>query len=333
MKESTLALLAQESADWRHRGLISQAQWEPLALRYDQKNAASASLAAWLGKIALFFLGLAILGLVGTMVALWSPGALIALLVIVAAGFWRGGTWLVTRAARRYPVTGNGLVTLALMAAWAALQMLAHVLEDSAETARLVSFGAWFVISIIGVATAYAYRLRWPLCLSLLCLFHGLGSWSYYAGGGSYVSDIQDPPTMALLAALMVAWSLWHLRQEEGRWGRYAGFGRLYEVFGLLYLKCALWFLSLNGSFDSVHDLAWVLVFSASCIVQIVLGARFKDARLTGFGVVFLSIDLYTRFFEHFWNQLSLGQFLLAAGAIGLALGWLCEKRAGAAAP
>jgi uncharacterized membrane protein len=333
MKEATLALLAQESADWRHRGLISQAQWEPLALRYEQKKAAAASLAAWLGKTALFFLGLAILGLVGTMAALWSPGVLIALLAIVAAGCWRGGTWLVTRAARRYPVTGNGLVTLALMAACAALQLLALALKDSAQTARLVSFGAWFVISAIGMATAYAYRLRWPLCLSLLYLFHGLGSWSYYAGEGSYVGDIQDPPTMALLAALMLAWSLWHLRQEEGRWGRYAGFGRLYEIFGLLYLNCALWFLSLDSAFNAAHGLAWVLVFSASCIGQIVLGARFKDARLTGFGVVFLSIDLYTRFFEQFWNRLSLGQFLLVAGAIGLVLGWLCERRAGALAP
>jgi hypothetical protein len=326
MRRAAAALLAQESADWRHRGLIGQAQWERLALRYDQRSVASASLAAWLGKIAIVFLGLAIASLIGITAFSWAAGLQAVLLGIAAAGLWYGGVRLARGTARRYPVAGNGLVTLGLMAAWGALQLLAMARNSSSA-----SLGAWLVIGALGLGTAYAYRLRWPLCLALLCLFHGLGSWRhYYAGSGTYVADIQDPPTMALLAALAVAWGLWHLYQEEDRWARYAGFGRLYEIFGLVYLNCALWFQSLEWRADV---LTWVLVFSASCVAQIVLGARLKDGRLTGFGVVFLGIDLYTRFFEHFWDRLSLGQFLLAAGVIGLVLGWLCEKRAGMLAP
>jgi hypothetical protein len=49
---------------------------------------------------------------------------------------------------------------------------------------------------------------------------------------------------------------------------------------------------------------------------------------MTGFGVVFLAIDIYTRFFEEFWDKLSMGEFFLAAGLSAMAAGYLLERRA-----
>ena len=57
-------------------------------------------------------------------------------------------------------------------------------------------------------------------------------------------------------------------------------------------------------------------------------GARLHDARFTGFGIVFLAIDLYTRFFEHFWDPQSAGTFFLVAGALALLLGYAFERQA-----
>jgi uncharacterized membrane protein len=104
---------------------------------------------------------------------------------------------------------------------------------------------------------------------------------------------------------------------------RCAGFGGLYLIFGLLYLNLSLWFLTLFGK-----PLDWILAFTAAGIAQIVAGARLRDARFTGFGIVFLAIDLYTRYFEHFWDRLSLGVFFLLAGALAMAFGYLFERRA-----
>ena len=71
-----------------------------------------------------------------------------------------------------------------------------------------------------------------------------------------------------------------------------------------------------------------MLLFTAAGIAQIVAGARLHDARLSGFGIVFLAIDLYTRFFEHFWDRLSAGLFFLLAGALAMLLGYLFERQA-----
>ena len=129
---------------------------------------------------------------------------------------------------------------------------------------------------------------------------------------------------MALAALAAILLGLWHERRlEPGSLRRCAGFGGLYLIFGLLYLNLSLWFLTLFGK-----PLGWMLTFTAVGIGQIVVGARLRDARFTGFGIVFLAIDLYTRLFEHFWDRLSAGTFFLIAGALAMVLGYGFERQA-----
>ena len=49
---------------------------------------------------------------------------------------------------------------------------------------------------------------------------------------------------------------------------------------------------------------------------------------VTGFGIVFLSINIYTRMFEQFWDDISKGAFFLIAGAMAMAVGVVFETRA-----
>jgi hypothetical protein len=247
----------------------------------------------------------------------------------VALAFWLGGIRMAIDPAQRHPVTGSALVTIGLAAAYGAMTLVVFSTSDD--------FSPWSVPVLLVVtgafaaATAYGYHLRWPLLLGLLCFFHGLGAWHEYAGNGEYVADIQDPRLMALVAAACAGLGFWHRHAEESRLARYAGFGRLFAVFGLLYLDCSLWFLSLG--FEAAGQLAWILLFTAVALGQIVLGARLKDGMPTGFGIVFLGIDLYTRFFEHFWDSLSAGSFFLIGGLAGIALGIAFEAQARKTAP
>jgi len=169
--------------------------------------------------------------------------------------------------------------------------------------------------------TAYRYRLRWPQLLGLLLLFHGLGSWHAYGGGGGYFADIQDPRVMAVIALAVVVFGVFHERVlEESRLPHHTGFGRFYIILGLLYLNCSLWFLTIPHG-----GLAYVLLFAAAAIGELIAGARLKDGAFTGFGIVFLAINMYTRFFEHFWDSLSAGIFFALAGAVGMAAGAIME--------
>jgi hypothetical protein len=325
MQATRSELLARECADWHHLGLIGGALSERLGQRYEREESALSGLIAWLGFVAAFLIGMAILTLIGMMSRSTVVGGI--LLALTASGLWYGGIRLATDPAQRYPVTGSTLVTIGLAAAYGAMVLLTW--------RQGATFSAWhigaclIVTGVLSLATAYAYHLRWPLLLALLCIFHGLGAWHEYVGMGTYIADIQDPQAMAVIAAACVAFGLWHAHTEDGSLARYAGFGRLYVIFGLLYLNSSLWFLTLDF-FHETKALVWIAVFTLVCIAQIVLGARLKVGKLTGFGIVFLSIDLYTRFFESFHNHLSMSLILLIAGLSGLLLGALFERRAGA---
>ena len=65
-------------------------------------------------------------------------------------------------------------------------------------------------------------------------------------------------------------------------------------------------------------------MFGAASIAAIWYGLRRDDGVLRGFGLTFLFINLYTRFFEYFWDSLHKAAFF-ALCAIGF---WYIGSRA-----
>ncbi|MCB1822037.1 MAG: hypothetical protein KDI73_10720 [Candidatus Competibacteraceae bacterium] len=311
-------VLTREVIDWHQQGLIDRSLLHTLLPRYETQGRFLAALLKWLGLFALFQLGLAVL----VFIAMMTESAAVAAVLLggVGAGLWYFGVQMATDPQQRHPFTGPVLVTASLAAAFGTLVLL-HVAaggegEDQAIPILLL------LTSALAALTAYRYRLRWPLLLGLLLFFHGVGAWHAYGGRGAYFADIQDERLMAGIALVTIFLGVWHERRlENGLLRRYVGFGALYLIFGLLYLNLSLWFLTLFGK-----PLDWVLIFTGAGIAQIVVGARLHDARFTGFGIVFLAIDLYTRFFEHFWDRLSAGVFFLLAGALAMVFGFACER-------
>jgi hypothetical protein len=321
MRKTSQETIVQAVADWRHRGLIDGECQERLTKRYDSPDSLGRILLQWLGLCAIFLIGLGILSLIGMMSGSLGLGAV--LLGVAAGTSWYFGTRMCTDPLRRYSVSGAVVVTVSLILAMSAMSVLAVLATDSGEPPIALILFATATISLV---TAYIYRLRWPLLFGLLCFFHAVGSSHFYGGSGSYFFDIQDPRLMALIAAMAALFGVWHQAQEENTLTQWSGFGRLFVIFGLLYFNCSLWFLSLrDGWGDDGSLLPWVVAFTLAAILEIIIGARLADTKFTGFGVVFLSIDLYTRFYENFWDALSSGLFFLIAGVIALGLGFTFE--------
>jgi len=315
------ARMAQEISAWRDTGLISEEQAGLLQRRYDPRPLRGALVLKWLGLFAVFMLGISFLSLIGTVLASWSPLFAAACLLVVALGVLYKGAGLAADRDQKLPFTAQALLTLGLVGFYAALVSLYF----AADGDRFMAVGAWFLLltSGLGLLVAYRYHLRWPLLMALLMLFHGIGSLSRYGGHGAYYLSIQDPRTMAVVALVAISWGLWHEHElEENSLRRDTGFGGLYQIFGLVYLNLSLWILSLER-----QAWTWVVIFSVACVLQVVAGARRKDSRLTGFGIVFLGIDLYTRFYEFYWDSLSKALFFTIAGIWALVLGYLFERR------
>ncbi len=320
MRAITREVLTREITAWHQQGLIDRSLLETLLPRYESQGRFLTALLKWIGLFALLQLGLAVLAAIAAL----AESALLAavLLAGVAAGLWRFGVRMATDPQRRHPFTGSVLVTASLSAAFGVFMLLNIALNGNINGRSIATI--MVLTGILSALTAYRYHLRWPLLLALLLFFHGIGAWHSYGGHGAYFAHIQDERLMAVIALATIGLGLWHERVlESGVLRHCVGFGGLYLIFGLLYLNLSLWFLTLSG-----HSLAWVLIFTAAGIAQIIAGARLRDARFTGFGIVFLAIDLYTRFFEHFWDRLSAGTFFLIGGVLAMLLGYGFERQA-----
>ena len=117
---------------------------------------------------------------------------------------------------------------------------------------------------------------------------------------------------------------------------RFAGFRRPTLSTGLLFLFVSLWMMSIFGNDGLVNGewraagraelFLWCALFAAAAGVSLWLGIRRDDMMLRGYGAVFLAINVYTRFFENFWNAMNKGLFFLILGASLWLLGSKAER-------
>ena len=150
-----------------------------------------------------------------------------------------------------------------------------------------------------------------------------LGGWfgaetGYMSGWGSYYLGMAYPLRFVLFGLALTLISLW-LRDRP----RIAEFFGTTRVVGLLYLFIALWILSIWGNYQGYADwqrashlelFHWSIYFAAASAACIYGGLKHDDSVLRGFGLTFLGINLYTRFFEFFWAGLHKAVFFAVLG-------------------
>jgi uncharacterized membrane protein len=107
-------------------------------------------------------------------------------------------------------------------------------------------------------------------------------------------------------------------------------FARVYQSLGLLYFNMSVlilpWTFDDRTSADATLQTAAVILGGLCSIGQIVLGARLQSSLFTGFGLTFVGIHLFTRYYEHFWNSLDKGLFFLIGGLVLFGIGMSLER-------
>jgi hypothetical protein len=165
----------------------------------------------------------------------------------------------------------------------------------------LVSLGSWF-----GTETGYQTR------------------WSYYFLGLNY------PLRFVLFSTLLVGFCL---ILKNKKW--FGHFWELTYVVGLLYLFMSLWLLSIFGNFGSLDHwwhvkqislFYWGVISAAVATLFLLIGLKTKDAIAREFGITFLLIFIYTKYFEYFWDHTNKTLFFAILGASFWLIGRKAER-------
>jgi uncharacterized membrane protein len=323
-------VVLKELNGWLEKNLIDNELFTRLSALYPQESWDFRLIIKWALVIGAVLLGIGIILLVSLLFN--SIGFIVLVLTALSAGLYVPGFLLGGKNARRsLPRTGNALVAVACLVFGADIFTIAKWLQDMS----VISGDHWsillLVISIIYFLIAYLNRNPVVLVLAFLGLATWFGSESAYASGwGSYFFGMNYPLRFALVSPLVI---LAGYAQKKFIPDMNRGFVKIHYVMGLLYTNMALWILSIFGArneWDWTQNHAELFLFSllwgAFSVATFILGSRFRNRAFTGFAVVFLLINLYTRFFEYFWNDWDKSVFFIVLGALSLGIGIFFER-------
>ncbi|MDB5060422.1 MAG: hypothetical protein JWP67_265, partial [Mucilaginibacter sp.] len=92
----------------------------------------------------------------------------------------------------------------------------------------------------------------------------------------------------------------------------FAFFWEITYVVGMLYLFMSLWLFSIFGNYGSIDTwwqikqisiFYWGIISAVVAVAFMLYGLKSKDVIAREFGITFLIIFLYTKYFEYFWDH------------------------------
>jgi hypothetical protein len=214
---------------------------------------------------------------------------------------------------------------LAVLSTAGAVEALGEALSSGRSHFSMLFLMAAVLYGVIG--------LSFPSTQVWIFALLSVGSWvgfetGYVSGWGAYYLGLNYPFRFLILGVILTVGSHAFLA-----WPARAKFWKPTFVVGLLFVFMSLWIMSIFGNYGDIDSwqrasfgalLKWCVLFAGASALAIWYGVRFDDRISRGFGITFLFINLYTRFFEHFWDSLHKAVFF---ALLGLSF-WLLGSRA-----
>ncbi len=223
---------------------------------------------------------------------------------LLACGFY----WLGIRRNRKSPervFSNEALFFLGVMATAAFVVFLGRALDTGSGQFSSVLLISFLLYAVLGLW--FPSKLVWVFALLSLGGWFGART-GYVSGWGAYYLGMNYPLRFVFFGLGLTVSSVLFDHIPARR-----EFLKPTRAVGLLYLFIALWILSIFGNYGDIQDwfkaeqwmlLHWAAFFALFAILAILYGVQFDDPMTRGFGITFLFINLYTRYFELFWDSL-----------------------------
>lgn len=295
---------------WKAEGLIDTETAERLTSSYETKGFDWKRLAQYSFWVALACGIIAIASLIiDDVVITWleklydTPDIIISLISGFLAGFllYEGSRRKKKYAERVF--SNEAIIFFGILFTASCIAFLGKTFDNGSG-----HFSVLFLLSVVVyalLAMKYKSGLIWAFALVSLGSWFGTETgyqtdWSHYFLGMNY------PLRFVAFGFLLVAFSFAMVKIK-----RLTEFRDLTYIIGLLYLFISLWLLSIFGNFGTLEDwmkvkqielISWGIISVLVAIAFTVYGLRQKDYIAREFGITFLLINLYSRYFEYLWD-------------------------------
>jgi hypothetical protein len=150
-------------------------------------------------------------------------------------------------------------------------------------------------------------QLTWLLSLLTLAVWFGTET-AYRSHWEPYFWGMNYPLRYVIFGTGLIL-----LSRGFNKMVRIRAFAPMTYFTGLIGLFFALWLLSIfgnHGEWDVWYQVSqlrlfyWAILSGIASCVAIWYGLRYEDAKTKDIGIAFLLLNLYTRYFEYFWDHL-----------------------------
>lgn len=339
-------LISRVIEDWRHTGVISAETAEALrqsivASSFDWKRLARYSFIVAIGCLVIAVAAvLADKFLIEVLKRLFSAPAVVKSLAFAALATAIFRLALSRRARFSHKVYSNEAVFfVGVLALATSIGFFGEAIDRGTGHYSILFLMASILYGMLGLA--FPSKQVWVFGLLSLGAWMGTET-GYMSGGGMYFLGMNYPLRFVLFGAILTGLGLECERMAAKRTAAPGSFlerlilvGPQTKVIGFLNLFIALWIMSIFGNYGDVEAwkktpqyelFHWSVLFGAVAIVVVWHGLREDDPVSRGFGLTFLVINLYTRFFEYFWDTLHKALFFAVLAASFWYLGTKAEK-------
>ena len=356
MRKKHHAIVVQAIERWRQSGVVDEQTAAKLtasvsAAAFDwQRTARYAFIVSIFCVVIAVGAILADEWLVKLLLRIFNAPAIVkcAFFAAVSAGIFRYGLFLRARHPHR-PYGNEAVFFLGVLALAAAVFFLGVAIDTGSGHYSILFLIASVLYALLGLW--FPSVLVWVFGLLSLGALMGTET-GYVSGHGMYFLGMNYPLRFVVFgAALSLLGSAGqHAVADSGTGSasdpkaRVLAMSAQTKIVGLLYLFIALWIMSIFGNYGDVMQwraarqyelFHWSVIFGAVAIATIWYGLKHDDGALRGFGLTFLFINLYTRFFEYFWDSIHKAVFFAVLAVSFWYLGsraesiWHLGRRAG----
>ena len=310
---------------WKEEGMLTREQHDALrdSIEVEFDWARLAFHATWIAAVCMFT-GMVALLASDIIVALLenAPAALRALGSFVAAGLLVFFGFRLRLREHPHIKTYGVLLFLGCVFISLGFSQVAVALDLNDASVHLIFLPACMIYGLIG----WYGRSGLSWLFALMAFSSWLGVRTGYSWGGYWLMDSQPLQSM-VYGALLTGLSLLPYSAELLKSREIHG---VTQVWGLLALFIPLWILSIWGAGEHKAQagelIAWSLIMAAAGAGALLGGLRLESGRLVGFGLTFLGIELYTKYFEYCWDHLNQGLFFMILGGSLILMVKLIQK-------
>jgi hypothetical protein len=257
----------------------------------------------------------------------YTPDIMISLLSAAGAGILYYYSFKRKKTHTSQVFSNDAMIFSAVMLTANAIAYLGKSIGNGSAHYSLLILFSVFVYGAL--AFLFRSRLIWIFVLISLGAWYGtetgyISRWDMYFAGMNY------PLRFVLFGLLLTAAALL-LRNVK----KFEFFQPTTYLCGMVYLFVSLWLLSVFGNYGNLEEwyairqislFYWAIISAAVCVISILVGLKYHDDIAREFGITFLFLNLYTRYFEYFWDTWHKALFFCVLAASFWIIGRRAEK-------